>query len=872
MRSYSAGAVCRNLATLELTRMPSPPAGTVTFLMTDIEGSTRLWEEYGDRFIPILDAHNRLVREKLNQHGGHEVKTEGDSFFYVFGSASEALAGSVDVQYALHGTEPAIRVRIGLHTGEPTLRDNDYFGPHVNRTARIRDAAHGGMTLASAATSALVADRLPAGVSLTDRGEHRLRDLTEPERLYQVIHAELPADFPPLRTLDAQPNNLPARRNNFIGRRRELDVMHELLVKGSARLITLTGPGGVGKSRLALQVAEDHLVDFPDGVWFVPLGSIEHPDQLMPEIAATVLGQMPMSGDVSGALKSYLANKRVLVVLDNFEHILAAAPQLGGLLASLPQLKCLVTSRALLHIAGEQEFSVPSLGDVDSLQLFTERGQAARPGFALDAQTLQIANEICRQLDGLPLAIELAAARLRGMSPSQIAQRIGRRFDILSGGGRDAPDRQRTMRAALDWSYEPLTQDERRLFAQLSVFAEGFFIDAAEEVCDGEDVLEGIFTLRDNSLLYTFDVPGETRYQMLTLIREYASEKVEDAVTLHTRHAEHYLRMAQDWGNRVNSSEQKAALARLDLEQANMEAAIRWADETLNWRMVAEFVEALGEYSYTRGRITPYVFEVVQRAASALQGAEDTASQATLLFALGAIAWMQRRYPEGETCVATSLKFYRANRLHARACRALSLLGLIAADQGRGDLARQRYQEGLQLCEEADCLLEKGLILQNFSVLEMQLGNDEEAQRLAKEGLRIHRSWGDEAGASYQVHTLGLLADRRGDKERARKLLAESLSIRETVGDLPGLANSFGDIGRLCLREKDVENAALLLFAARRLESSCLLPTSQQDAEASEQVRAMLAPAALSAISLQAAELPIGEIIGRAKSALDAAS
>jgi predicted ATPase/class 3 adenylate cyclase len=852
--------------------MPSPPAGTVTFLMTDIEGSTRLWEEHGDRFIAILDAHNRLVREKLGKYGGHEVKTEGDSFFYVFDTAAEALSGAVELQCAFHEAETSVRIRIGLHTGEPTMRENDYFGPHVNRTARIRDAAHGGMTLISAATSGLVSGRLPTGVTLTDRGEHRLRDLNEPERLYQVVHEQLPADFPPLRTLDAQPNNLPARRNNFVGRRRDLDMLHELLLKGSARLITLTGPGGVGKSRLALQAAEDHLVDFPDGVWFVPLGAIESPDQLMPEVAATVLGQMPMAGDAPQALRSYLANKRVLILLDNFEHILPAAPTLGALLASLPELKCIVTSRALLHIAGEQEFNVPSLNDVDSLQLFAERGQVARPGFALDAQTLQVANDICRQLDGLPLAIELAAARLRGMSPSQIAQRIGRRFDILSGGGRDAPDRQRTMRAALDWSYEPLTPEERRLFAQLSVFAGGFFIDAAEEVCDGDDVLDGIFTLRDNSLLYTFDTPGETRYHMLTLIREYASEKVEDVDSLRARHAEHYLRVAEDWGSRVNSTEQKLALARLDLEQSNMEAAIRWADETKNWRMVAEFVEALGDYSYTRGRITPYVFEVVQRAASALHGSEETAAQATLLFALGAIAWMQRRYQEGESCVVTSLKFYRANRLHARACRALSLLGLIAADQGRGDLARQRYQEGLELCEEAECLLEKGLILQNFSVLEMQLGNDAEARRLAKEGLRIHRAWGDEAGASYQIHTLGLLADRRGDAEDARVLLGESLRIREAVGDLPGLASSFADIGKRCLGEADYENAALLLLAARRLQNSCLLPVAQDDTDAAERLKESIPAATMSAIALQAAELPISEIIARAHAALEAAA
>jgi predicted ATPase/class 3 adenylate cyclase len=844
--------------------MIAPPAGTVTFLMTDIEGSTRMWERYGNDFIPLLEAHNHIVRTALGEYSGYEVKTEGDSFFYVFNHAQDAVEGAVELQQRLHQDNPEIKVRIGIHTGEPTRRDNDYFGPQVNRTARIRDAAHGGMVLISAVTCALVRDEISSDLILVDRGEHRLRDLSSAERLYQLQHETLPQEFPPLRTLEAQPNNLPAQRNSFIGRNSELDTLHGFIAKGSARLITLTGPGGVGKSRLALQVAADHLVDFPDGVWFIPLGALEQADQVIPEIASLVLGQVPLPEELPQALVRFLSDKRTLIVLDSFEHVIGAAPALSDLLGMLPALTCVVTSRSILHISGEQEFNVPSLAEADSLQLFVERGQSARPGFSLDLQNLQLATSICRKLDGLPLAIELAAARLRGMSPSQIAQRLERRFDILSGGGRDLPDRQRTMRAALDWSYEPLTEEERRLFGQLSVFAGGFNLEAAEAICDVEDVMDGIFNLRDHSLIYTEEQLSESRCYMLTLVREYAAEKVDDHESLRERHANYFLKVAQDWGARVSGRDQRIALARLDIELPNFEAALHWADENRNWKMVAEYVGALGEFGYTRGRITPFIFQVVKRAVTELQGSDDTASQATLLFAMGAIAWMDKRYEEGEACVALSLKYYRANLLHARACRALSLLGLIAADQGRADLARVRFHEGLALCEEADCLLEKGLILQNLSLMELSLGNLDAAQSLAEQGLSIHRAWGDEVGASYQLHTLGLLAWRHGDFKGASNRIIESLESREAMRDLPGIAHSFNDLGKIELERGNLESGVFLLLCAQRLETECLLPTGQEYSRLLEGAKEQLEQAQLTSVSTRAAETPIKDIIAHA--------
>jgi predicted ATPase/class 3 adenylate cyclase len=847
--------------------MVTPPVGTVTFLMTDIEGSTRLWEEHGEKFVPLLDAHNRICREALGSRAGFEVKSEGDSFFYVFETALDALLAANEIQERLHRDTPLIRVRIGIHTGEPTIRENDYFGPQVNRTARIRDAAHGGMTLLSATSAALVGHGIPPGVELMDRGEHRLRDIGGTERLFQVLLTDLPQDCPPLRTLDAQPNNLPARRSSFVGRRRELDDLHRIVKEGRARLITLTGPGGVGKTELALEFASNHFVDFADGVWYVELADVTEPEQVIAEIACAVV-DCPTRNPLA-ELVSYLQGRHALLVLDNFEQLLPAATEIASILAAVPGLVCLVTSRSVLHITGELEFSVPSLSESDSLQLFLERGQAARPGFSLDAHNLPYALSICQQLDGLPLAIELAAARLRGLSPSQIAQRLERRFDILAGGGRDLPDRQRTMRSALDWSYEPLTPDQRKLFAELSVFAGGFFPEAAEEVCSGPDVMEQIFSLRDNSLVLNEECLGESRYRMLTLIREYAATKVENRAALRERHAAFYLKLAREWGAKVSGRDQAEALARLELEQANFELGLQWADETANWKMVADYVVALSDYGYTRGRITPFVFDLVRRAVVALESTGDTASLAALLYALGAMAWIRHEYDEAETCTATALKFFRAHELHSRACHALSLLGLIALDRGQPEASRARFREGLNICDETELALEKVIILQNLSMLELQAGNDAEAEKLAMQGLEINRVLGDDVGRSYQLHTLALTAWRRGEREQAARLFAESLQIRESLEDQPGLATTFRELGRILASAGEVRSGARLLLAARKLENGSLLPVTSLHPHSLEDVVEHVGPDELASLQTSVAEATLTDLAADARKAIE---
>ncbi len=427
---------------LESRRLPS---GTVTFLFTDIEGSTRLLQQLGDRYPEALLEHRRLLRGAFRQRHGVEVDTQGDAFFYAFPRASDAVAAASDAQVAL--ADGDVRVRMGVHTGEPFLTGEGYVGMDVHRAARICSAAHGGQVVLSDATARLV------DVDMHDLGEHRLKDLSAPQHLYQLGHE----DFPPLRTVNF--TNLPVQPTALVGRDRECEQVGALLREH--RLVTLVGPGGTGKTRLALQVAADAIEDFEDGVFWVPLAAIRDPELVEPAIARVV--------GVKDGLANHLASRQALFVLDNFEQVVDAASRLAELLGSAPRIKLLATSREPLRLSSEWEYLVPSMSHSEAVALFTERARALRSEFQPD----QAVAEICRRLDGLPLAIELAAARIKVLSPAQILERLGRRLDLLTAGARDLPDRQRTLRSTIDWSYELLLPMERELFARLGLFSGG---------------------------------------------------------------------------------------------------------------------------------------------------------------------------------------------------------------------------------------------------------------------------------------------------------------------------------------------------------------------------------------------------------------
>jgi hypothetical protein len=438
------------------------PTGTVTFLFTDVEGSTRLLQEHGGRYADLLAEHRRVLRAAFVRHGGVEVDTQGDAFFVAFASAREAVAAAAEGQAALSGPVP---VRIGLHTGEAQVTEEGYVGLDVHRAARIAAAGHGGQVLLSRSTRDLVEGEV------RDLGEHRLKDLSAPERLYQLGEGE----FPRLRTL--YQTNFPVPATPFLGRRRELADLTELLARGDVRLLTLTGPGGTGKTRLALQAAGASSDDYPDGVWWVPLAAVRDHELVLPSVAQTL-------GATNG-LASHIGDRRLLVLLDNFEQVVAAAAGVAELLSSCPRLDVLVTSRKVLRVSGEQAYPVPPLQPRDGTELFVARARAAHPDFAES----DAVGELCGRLDNLPLAIELAAARSRTLSPEQLLGRLSQRLDLLKGG-RDADPRQQTLRATIEWSCDLLAAEEQRLFARLAVFAGGCTLEAAEQVCDsGLDTL-----------------------------------------------------------------------------------------------------------------------------------------------------------------------------------------------------------------------------------------------------------------------------------------------------------------------------------------------------------------------------------------------
>jgi predicted ATPase/class 3 adenylate cyclase len=588
--------------------MPAPPAprlptGTVTFLFTDIEGSTQLVSSLGDAYAPVLEAHAEVMRAAIAEHAGTEVSTEGDAFFAVFPTALGALQAAADAQRGLT-SHPwpdgvSVRVRMGLHTGEGRLGGDSYVGIDVHRAARIAAAGHGGQVLLSDATRTLVEPALPEGLAVRDLAEHRLKDLPAPERIWQLEIDGLPGQFPAIRSL-APRSNLPTSPTPLIGREAELTAIAELV--GRRPLLTLIGPGGSGKTRLGLAVAERLVTDFADGAFFVALQDARDRAGVETAIAAALGVRERPDRDLERGVKEHLRERELLLVLDNFEQVVSATPLVAELLAGSPRLRVVVTSRAVLHLSGEQTFEVPPLslpdpGDLPALEeltgyeavaLFVERARTVKPGFALTERNAPAVAEICRRLDGLPLALELAAARIRILTPEAILERLERRLPLLVGGATDLPMRQQTLRGAIDWSYDLLEASERRLFERLAVFAGGWSIETADAICNPEaelgiETLDGLTALADKSLIQPITTSdGEARFGMLQVIREFAAEKLRsgpDSEELPRRQAAHVLALAEMAGPELRSADLRSWQHRLRREQENVRVALRWAIE-----------------------------------------------------------------------------------------------------------------------------------------------------------------------------------------------------------------------------------------------------------------------------------------------------
>ncbi len=570
--------------------MSSLPSGTFTFLFTDIEGSTALWEQYHEGMKAVLSCHDALVQRAISSHAGTIVKTTGDGLLAAFENAGQALAAALSIQQAiLAETWPEInprvvRVRIGIHSGEAERREGDYFGPALNRAARLMSVGYGGQILVSSSSAELGRDFLPEGASLRDLGEHRLKDLVRPEHIYQLIHPSLPSEFPPLRSLDALPNNLPVQLTSFIGRQQEMEEIQALL--SSIRLVTLTGSGGTGKSRLSLEVAAQELPAFPQGAWLVELAPLTDPSQVLPELMQVFeLREQPSTPPLS-IVKDYLRDKKVLLILDNCEHLIDACARLADdLLHACSGLKILASSREALGIAGEAAYRIPSLAEKEAVQLFTERARFSNPHFAITENNTASVSRICARLDGIPLAIELAAARTRALSPDQIASRLDDRFRLLVGGSRTALPRQQTLRALIDWSYDLLSEDERRLLRIASVFMGGWTLEALEAVAEDPSTVEILDQLASKSLVVTDDCSSRMRYALLETIRQYAREKLldsglEEAARARSRHLAYFVKLAEASVSLLTGPEMVESLDELEQEQDNLRAAIEWGLQT----------------------------------------------------------------------------------------------------------------------------------------------------------------------------------------------------------------------------------------------------------------------------------------------------
>ena len=585
-----------------------PQPETLTFLLTDLESSTRLWEEFPEAMNEAVERHDAILRRAVEQAGGRVVKGTGDGLMAVFALPADGVEACLSAQRRLRNEEwgetGPLRVRIGMHAGDAQPRGGDFFGPAVNRTARIMAAAHGGQILLSEAAADLSIDRLPPQTGLRDLGEHRLKDLFQPEHIFQLEHPGLAGDFPPLLTLSNRPNNLPTQASEFLGREAQLDAIRSLLEATAVRLVTLTGPGGIGKTRLALQAAADEFDLFEDGVYFVDLSHVRHPEGVFEAVVRAVGLGGAGTGALLDVLKEQLGPRRMLVVLDNFEQVMAAADSVAELLQQCSGLKVLVTSREALRVRGEHVLGVPPLSlpngatgtltadvasEYEAVRLFVERAREARPDFALADANAGAVAEIGARLDGLPLAIELAAARLTLFSPDDLRARLGSRLDLLGRGPRDLPDRQRTLRSAIDWSYELLDDDERTMLQLLSVFSPTR-VAAVERVVSrlegvGQvDVVDTLTSLIEKSLVNSTAEEGRQRLSMLETIRDYASERLDEqpelSVAARRAHAEHFADFARVSRDRLGGTERDQTLDELEGELGNLLTAWRYLGET----------------------------------------------------------------------------------------------------------------------------------------------------------------------------------------------------------------------------------------------------------------------------------------------------
>jgi predicted ATPase/class 3 adenylate cyclase/DNA-binding CsgD family transcriptional regulator len=793
------------------------PAGTVTFLLTDIEGSTRLWESHAEEMAQAVPAHYALIADAVGRHEGVRPveQGEGDSVVAAFSRASDAVAAALDAQRALATAEwpggVELRVRIALHTAEAQLRDEgNYFGIALSRCARLRAIAHGGQTLLSRAVHDLVLDRLPEGAELRDLGTHRLRDLGRPEHVFLLSHPDLPAAEGAPASLDALPNNLPEQLTSFVGREHELDEIAAAL--DGTRMLTLTGAGGCGKTRLAAQTAADALDRFPGGAWWVELAPLSDPQAVGPTLGEA-LDVKPLAGQSSlDAAVAHLAGSRALIVLDNCEHLLdACAETAEALLRGCPDVVVLATSRAPLGVEGETHWRVPSLSlpaevqpeqvetvaQSDAVRLFIERALKVRPNFRVDAGNAPAIAQICHDLDGIPLAIELAAARVRVLGVEQIAAGLGDRFRLLTGGARSAMPRQQTLRASVDWSHELLEESEQMLLRRLAVFAGGWTLDAAEEVCaddalDRLAILDLLTSLLDKSLVIADEHAGGLRYRLLETVRQYAHDRLaqtEELRELRDRHRHAFLRRAEETAPYLEVAGQGAWLDALDAEHANLALALDHATVSDDDESALRLCVSLTVWWKLRGRFA--LAESAYARALATAGEEPSALRARVLWARGYLLTYAGRYEEAVASELAALEMAEALGETSTIARALDVLGTIQiwADPLGAREGLERARALARECGDEWCYVDATQIV-GYGLL---MQSRAEAETVFEEALEMIERTGYAEFAAWHWTGIGILRHSQGRYQEAFALYERAIAVAEAVGEpvSAGIARSY---------------------------------------------------------------------------------
>ena len=763
--------------------MADLPIGTITYLFTDVEGSTRLWQQHSEEMRAVMARHDSLMMSAVEADGGTVVRPrgEGDSIFAVFLRATDAVGAACTAQQLLL-QEPwpegiAINVRMALHTGESELREHDYYGTTVNRCAHLRGIAHGGQVILSQTTAQLVQDTLPDRVSLRDMGAHRLKDLQRAEQVFQVIHPDLPADFPALKSLDGHPHNLPVQLTSFIGREEEINEVNGLL--STSRLVTLAGTGGSGKTRLAQEIGASVIENYPDGVWFIGLATLSDPQMLRPHVANTFsVGE--------GALSGFLQGKSILIILDNCEHLIVGAGSLVQWLLSAPGVSVIATSREALNLAGERTFQVPPLPipvqeaaqnimtGCPSVDLFIERAQSANPSFQLTISNAVSINQIVRRIDGIPLAIELAAARVKLLQPSEIASRLEESFKLLKGGPVDALPHHQTLESCIDWSYDMLDSEQQTLFRQLSVFRGGFTLPACGAASGADDeyeVLESLGQLVDKSLVRTMAAGEETRYYLLEPLRQYAAARItaDEAAEAGGRHARYFQDLAERAAPELHGPNQLDWFSLLTTEHDNLRVALAWGLEAGDPALAQRTAAALYWFWIVRRHVAEGT-EWFDRVLAVKEGLST--ARASALLQAGFISTMVR-VDDLEAC-----------RAQIREARAQFI------ELGDG--------QGVQTAETYDAVL-----------LWWQRDLDASSRGLS-DIQAAHRSNGFEWGDAFCGWFLGSAAWLVGDMTQAYEHYTQSLELYRRIGDLTFIAWTLLPLANISLKSYELNQATAL--------------------------------------------------------------